>query len=58
AMFEALAAEGINIEIISTSEIRISCLIAADRVEEAALAIHNRFNMGAADRKIATGTSL
>lgn len=58
AMFEALAAEGINIEIISTSEIRISCLIAADRVEEAALAIHNRFNMGAADRKKATSTSL
>ncbi len=46
-MFEALAAEGINIEIISTSEIRISCLIAAERVEEAVRAVHRRFNLAA-----------
>lgn len=45
AMFEALAAEGINIEIISTSEIRISCLIAAERVEEAVRAVHRRFSL-------------
>jgi aspartate kinase len=44
-MFEALAAEGINIEIISTSEIRISCLIAAERVEEAVRAVHRRFTL-------------
>jgi aspartate kinase len=46
-MFEALAAEGINIEIISTSEIRISCLIAAERVDEAVRAVHRRFNLAA-----------
>ncbi len=45
-MFEALAGKGINIEIISTSEIRISCLIAEDRLEEAAQAIHDIFNLG------------
>ncbi len=45
SMFEALAAEGINIEIISTSEIRISCLIAQDRVDAAAAAIHKKFNL-------------
>lgn len=47
AMFEALAAEGINIEIISTSEIRISCLIDGSRVEDAARAIHRKFRLGA-----------
>lgn len=45
-MFQALAAKGINIEIISTSEIRISCLIAADRLEEAAASIHEAFDLG------------
>ena len=33
-MFGTLADEGINIEMISTSEIRITTIIAEDRVEE------------------------
>ncbi len=44
-MFEALASRGVNIEIISTSEIRISCLILEDRLEEAANAIHEFFSL-------------
>ncbi|EEG79008.1 aspartate kinase [Dethiobacter alkaliphilus] len=44
-MFQALAAENINIEIISTSEIRISCLIAQSRLQDAARAIHQFFQM-------------
>lgn len=43
SMFGALADAGVNIEVISTSEISISCLIQADRVKEAVNAIHNRF---------------
>ncbi len=43
AMFGALADAGINIEVISTSEISISCLIQADRVKDAVAAIHARF---------------
>ncbi len=46
SMFEALASEGINIEIISTSEIRISCLIDETRVQDAARAIHRKFGLG------------
>ena len=34
-MFETLAADGINIEMISTSTIRLSCMVRADEVEEA-----------------------
>ena len=37
-MFGALADAGINIEMISTSEIRITCIIAEDHVDEAARA--------------------
>jgi len=45
AMFEALAEKGINIQMISTSEIKISCIVAADRVEEAVRAIHDKFRL-------------
>ncbi|MBT9166812.1 MAG: Aspartate kinase [Syntrophomonadaceae bacterium] len=44
-MFCALASEEINIEIISTSEIRISCLIEKGRVYDAARAIHKFFKL-------------
>jgi aspartate kinase len=44
-MFEALADAGINIEIISTSSIRISCLVRAGDVERAVQAVHERFRL-------------
>ncbi len=42
-MFAALAEAGVNIEIISTSEIRITCMIAEDQVETAVRALHKAF---------------
>jgi aspartate kinase len=45
-MFDALAAEKINIEMISTSSIRVSCVIRADDVERAVRAIHSKFGLG------------
>jgi len=42
-MFAALAEEGINIEMISTSSIRISCVIQAADAERAVTAVHDRF---------------
>jgi aspartate kinase len=44
--FEVLAKEDINIEMISTSPIRISCVVRADRVEDAAQALHTAFGLG------------
>jgi len=44
-MFEALAGEGINIEMISTSSIRISCVIRAADTEKAVQAIHAKFKL-------------
>jgi len=44
-MFQALADAGINIEMISTSEIRITTIIAEDRVEEAVTALHQAFEL-------------
>ena len=42
-MFEALAMAGINIRMISTSEIKISVLINEEDSEKAVKAIHNKF---------------
>src|SRR5262245_25195037 len=44
-MFGTLADSGINIEMISTSEIRITTIIAEDRVEEAVRALHLAFEL-------------
>jgi aspartate kinase len=44
-MFETLAAEGVNIEMISTSTIRISCVVAQDDVERAVRALHAAFDL-------------
>ena len=49
-MFEALATAGINIEIISTSSIRISCVVRAADVERAVQAVHERFQLFAEER--------
>jgi len=49
-MFDALAEAGINIEIISTSTIRISCVIRASEVERAVRAVHERFQLLAEER--------
>jgi aspartate kinase len=44
-MFETLAAEGINIDMISTSTIRISCVVHEDDVERAVRALHTAFGL-------------
>lgn len=44
-MFETLAEKGINIEVISTSEIKISVLIASDYKELAVRSLHSAFNL-------------
>jgi len=44
-MFDALSDAGINIEIISTSSIRVSCVIRAFEVERAVKALHDKFEL-------------
>jgi aspartate kinase len=46
-VFRTLGDSGINIEMISTSPIKISCVIDADRVPEAVKALHESFELGA-----------
>ncbi len=48
-VFEVLAEKDINIEMISTSPIKISCVIRAADVPEAVRALHGAFALGASD---------
>jgi len=50
-MFSALANEGVNIQMISTSEIKISCVIDAKYTELAVRALHDAFEL---DKPLAT----
>ncbi len=45
-MFETLAREGINIMMISTSEIKISCVVEAKYTELAVTVLHDAFGLG------------
>jgi aspartate kinase len=44
-MFSALSKEGINIQLITTSEIRITCIIEDSKVKDAVRALHKAFEL-------------
>jgi aspartate kinase len=48
-MFSALYEESINIELISTSEIRITCIVDASRAEDAVRALYKAFELEKGD---------
>jgi aspartate kinase len=45
-VFATLGGEGINIEMISTSPIKISCVVSAEAVDRAVRALHHAFELG------------
>ncbi|MBE9172828.1 aspartate kinase [Cyanobium sp. LEGE 06143] len=55
-MFRCLAEAGINIELIATSEIRTSCVVAADQGVEAVQAVHRTFELGGSTTHRAEGS--
>jgi aspartate kinase len=48
-MFEVLATEGINIEMISTSAIRLTCVVRASEADKAVVALHKAFGLDGED---------
>jgi aspartate kinase len=48
-MFGALAGASINIEIISTSDIKITCVVPRDRAEDAVRVLHSAFELDRED---------
>ncbi|MDQ3312218.1 MAG: ACT domain-containing protein, partial [Actinomycetota bacterium] len=48
-MFRTLADRGVNIEMISTSTIRISVVVAASDLEQAARSLHTEFGLDSGD---------
>ena len=56
-LFRALSDAGINIEMISTSEIRISVVTRADTLQEAMRVVHTAFDLdGDAEAVVYAGT--
>jgi aspartate kinase len=56
-VFEVLGGEGINIEMISTSPIKISCVISADRVPDAVRVLHEAFELDVKPEQTATSSA-
>ena len=57
-MFEALAANDINIMVISTSEIKVSCLVQAGDVLKAVRAVHDAFGLAEQESAVGGGAAL
>lgn len=55
SMFKALAENGINIKMISTSEIKISCLVEKNQSNAAIAALHTAFNLDAKEMAVVMG---
>ncbi len=56
-LFEALSVTGVNIEMISTSEIRISVVLRGDDLADAARVVHTAYGLdGDADATVYAGT--
>jgi aspartate kinase len=53
--FGALAEAGINIEMISTSEIRVTAVTRAEQLDDADRAVHTAFGLDSADEAIVYG---
>ena len=51
-MFQTLSAEGINIQMISTSEIKVSCVVDLKYTELAVRVLHQAFGLDAKDVKV------
>ena len=52
-MFKALSEQGINLKMIATSEIKISCVVAEDEGITALRAVHNAFGLAGLTRTVA-----
>lgn len=48
-MFEAISNVGVSIKMVSTSEIKVSCVIAADKVQDVVRALHTAYGLDTAD---------
>ena len=57
-MFESLSQESINIQMITTSEIKISCVVAENKGVKALKAIHTAFELGGEEEFVVPGQSV
>jgi len=56
-MFEAISSVGVSIKMVSTSEIKVSCVIAAEPVQDVIRALHTAYGLDTADTAFVGGPS-
>ncbi|MFC4599208.1 aspartate kinase [Cohnella hongkongensis] len=56
-MFEAISSVGVSIKMVSTSEIKVSCIIAAESVQEVIRALHTAYGLDTTDTAFVGGPS-
>ncbi len=56
-MLEAISSVGVSIKMVSTSEIKVSCVIAAEPVQEVIRALHTAYGLDTADTAFVGGPS-
>lgn len=49
-MFDVISKQGVNIEMVSTSEIKTSCIIASDRLQDVVRALHTAYGLDTAEQ--------
>ncbi|UVI32277.1 aspartate kinase [Paenibacillus spongiae] len=54
-MFDVISGLGISIKLVSTSEIRVSCVIAAEQVQEVVRALHTAYGLDTAEQVFVGG---
>lgn len=54
-MFEAISSVGVSIKMVSTSEIKVSCVIAAEPVQDVVRALHTAYGLDTADTAFVGG---
>ncbi len=54
-MFEVLYNLGVSIKMVTTSEIRLSCIIAAEPVHEVVRGLHSAYGLDTADQVFVGG---
>ncbi len=54
-MFEAISSVGVSIKMVSTSEIKVSCVIAADKLQDVVRALHTAYGLDTADNVFVGG---
>ncbi|MEB3101457.1 aspartate kinase [Ferviditalea candida] len=54
-MFEVISGQNVNIQMVSTSDIKVSCVVAADRANDVIIALHSAYGLDTSEQAFVGG---